>query len=128
MNNETQQNNQDDNGESKANKFSATGKAEGAATQAGKLLGATSRAEDVTDAANQARADAERSMREAASTTDATATSGTPGATGGTPEAEEEFVGTGGVGSAEQMEALRRGHEAAGSEFQSDLSDPNTTT
>jgi hypothetical protein len=125
MNNEADQNNQDNSGTS--NESSAAGKAESAATQAGKLLGGAARAQDVTDAANQARADAERSMREASSTPGATGTSGTPGATGGssTAEEEEEFVGTGGVGSAEQMEALRRGHEAAGSEFRSNLDDPN---
>ena len=38
---------------------------------------------------------------------------------------EEEFVGSGGVGSAEFMEALRKGHETAGGEYTSDLSDPN---
>ena len=38
---------------------------------------------------------------------------------------EEEFVGSGGVGSAEFIEALRKGHEAAGGEYTSDLSDPN---
>ncbi len=43
---------------------------------------------------------------------------------GGVQE-EEEFVGSGGVGSAEFMEALRKGHEAAGGEYASDLSDPN---
>jgi hypothetical protein len=40
-------------------------------------------------------------------------------------EEEEPFVGSGGVGSAEFMEALRKGHEAAGGEYTSDLSDPN---
>jgi len=38
---------------------------------------------------------------------------------------EEEFVGSGGVGSPEFMEALRKGHEAAGGEYTSDLSNPN---
>jgi hypothetical protein len=128
MNNEPEQDNQDDGDMPQATKLSATGKAEGAATQAGKLLGGISHAQAVTDAANQARADAERSMREASSAPGTAAASSTPGATGDSAAAEEEeFVGTGGVGSPEQMEALRRGHEAAGDEYQSNLKDPNKT-
>jgi hypothetical protein len=38
---------------------------------------------------------------------------------------EEPFVGSGGVGSAEFYENLRKGHEAAGGEYSSDLEDPN---
>jgi hypothetical protein len=122
MNNENDQNN--------SGTSSAASKAENAATQAGKLLGKDLQSQDVTDAANQARADAERSMREASSAPGTTTgTPGTAGATGGsTAPAEEEFVGTGGVGSAEQMEALRQGHEAAGSEYRSNLNDPNIAT
>ncbi|HUP27089.1 MAG TPA: hypothetical protein VM409_01545 [Chloroflexia bacterium] len=44
---------------------------------------------------------------------------------GGGDPGEDEFVGSGGVGSAEFMEALRKGHEAAGGEYTSDLGDPN---
>lgn len=115
MNNE---NNQNDSGTS-----SAESKAENAATQASNLLGGELRSQDVIDAATQARLDASQSMREASSDP------GTTGATGGSQApAEEEFVGTGGVGSAEQMEALRQGHEATGSEFRSNLNDPNSAT
>jgi hypothetical protein len=38
---------------------------------------------------------------------------------------EEPFVGSGGVGSAEFYENLRKGHEAADDEYSSDLQDPN---
>ena len=37
-----------------------------------------------------------------------------------TGDNDEEFVGSGGVGSAEHMEAMRRGHEERGTGFQSD--------
>ncbi len=40
-------------------------------------------------------------------------------------EEEEPFVGSGGVGSAEFYENLRRAHEAEGGEYTSDLGDPN---
>jgi hypothetical protein len=40
-------------------------------------------------------------------------------------EEEEPFVGSGGVGSAEYYENLRRAHEAEGGEYTSDLGDPN---
>jgi hypothetical protein len=110
------------NNENNAGTSSAESKAENAATQAGNLLGRDLQSQDVIDAATQARLDASQSMREASSD------SGTTGATGGSQvPAEEDFVGTGGVGSAEQMEALRKGHEAAGSEYRSNLDDPNTT-
>jgi hypothetical protein len=43
-----------------------------------------------------------------------------------TPAQEEEpFVGSGGVGSADFYESMRKGHEAAGGEYNSDLEDPN---
>jgi len=44
----------------------------------------------------------------------------------GTVGVDEEFAGTGGVGSAEYMEALHRGHQEAGGDYASDLSNPNT--
>ena len=44
----------------------------------------------------------------------------------GTTTIDEEFAGSGGIGSPEYMEALRKGHEAAGGEYNSNLDDPNT--
>lgn len=124
MNNEPGQSNQDDGNKPQSNESSAASKAENAATQAGNLLGRDLQSQDVIDAATQARLDASQSMREASS---APGTTGT-GVTGGSPAPEEEeFVGTGGVGSAEQIDALRHGHEAAGGEYRSNLNDPNTT-
>jgi hypothetical protein len=38
---------------------------------------------------------------------------------------DEPFVGSGGVGSPEFYENLRKAHEAAGDEYNSDLGDPN---
>lgn len=45
--------------------------------------------------------------------------------TGSSAVTDEEFVGSEGIGSAEYMEALRRGHEEAGSGYQSAMYDPN---
>lgn len=39
----------------------------------------------------------------------------------GTPATDEPFVGSGGVGSPEYMDSLRRAHEQAGGEYTSDL-------
>lgn len=45
----------------------------------------------------------------------------------GAPVADEPFVGSGGVGSAEYMDALRRGHEQAGDEYASDFGKSDDT-
>jgi hypothetical protein len=53
---------------------------------------------------------------------------GTAGAA--TPEPtpiDEPFVGSGGVGSADYMDALRRGHEEAGGDYASNLGSPDDT-
>ena len=47
------------------------------------------------------------------------------GADGGGSGEDEPFVGSGGVGSPEFYENLRRAHESAGDDYASDLSDPN---
>jgi hypothetical protein len=52
---------------------------------------------------------------------DMSATSDTSGTWYPPYNEEEEFVGSGGVGSAEQMEAMRRGMEERGIEFNSDM-------
>lgn len=60
---------------------------------------------------------------------DTSGASGTMGAdASATPAEEEPWQGSGGVGSPEFYENLRKAHEAAGGEYTSDLGDPNRSS